>query len=137
MSGDVNAIMRKFLVGKPAITDIVGERIYCPRLPEKATLPALGFFTRGGTANPYIPPIVEPGFQFDCWANDPLAARSLYTALYDSLQGVENQNVVVDAVTYGLLSAIEEVQGQDLRDVDYPNYYRVIAFFRALIRIGT
>lgn len=131
--GDTNSIIRAFLAGQTAITDIVDTRIYCPRLPENADLPALGFFTRGGTSTPYIPYLVEPSIEFDCWASAPIVARGLYMAIYDALQGIQNETVVVGLDTFHILSAIEEVQGQDLQDVDIPNYFRVLAFFKILI----
>jgi hypothetical protein len=134
-SGDVNAIVRKFLSTNAGIIAVVGTKIYCPRIPEGTTLPAIGFFVRGGMSTPYIPPIVEPAFQFDCWGATSLVARSVYTALYDCLQGTQNQAVVIGANTYYIKSAIEEVQGQDVQDVEYPNYCRVIAFFRIKIAI--
>lgn len=134
MSGDVNKILRAWLV-TTSLTDTVGQRIYCPRLPERATLPAIGFFVRGGGSNAHIPPVVEPSFQFDCWGKSPIEARSAYTALYDVLQGVENQKVTLSEVDYYIKSAVEEVQGQDIADADIPNYYRVIAFYRIIMQI--
>ena len=134
--GDSNSIIRAFLMGQSGITDIVEDRIYCPRLPQNATLPALGFFTRGGTSTPYIPYLVEPSIQFDCWAEGasaPMVARGLYMAIYDALQGIQNESVVVGSDTFHILSAIEEVQGQDLQDIDIPKYFRVLAFFKILI----
>jgi len=134
MNEDTNSIIRAFLVVQTVLTNIVFHRIYCPRLPEKAVLPALGFFTRGGSANPHIPGIVSPSVQFDCWGISPQAARQVYRALYDVLQGIQNQTVTVDGSDYTILSAIEEVQGQDLQDVDIPAYYRVLTFFSIMIR---
>lgn len=130
---DTNTILRKFLSEQNTLTDIVGDKIYCPRIPERVDLPALGFFTRGGTSTPYIPDLVEPSVQFDCWAESPIAARGLYIALYDALQGIQDKTVTVGSDTYRLLSAIEEVQGQDLQDVDIPKYFRVLALFRIMI----
>ncbi len=132
--GDVNAIIRSYLTTSSTLVDpliaLVAARIYCPRLPENATLPAVSFFTRGGTSTPYIPGIPEPSVQFDCWAENPIDAREVYRALYDALQGI--QNVTVGA--YQIMSAIEEVQGQDLVDVEIPNYFRVLTFFSIMIR---
>lgn len=136
MSGDVNAILRAYLAAQAGLTAVVSTRIYCPRLPEKASLPALSFFARGGSSTPYIPPIVDPSFQFDCWGTSPIEARSVYAALYDVLQGIENQSVVVGGSTYRILSAVEEVQGQDIQDVEYPAYHRVVAFFKVTIQIS-
>lgn len=135
MSGNVNAIVNTYLRADTGLIAIVGDRIYSPRLPEKATLPALALFVRGGTSTPYIPPYVNPSFQFDCWGTTPLEARELYTELYDTLQGIENKSVVVGGTTYTLVSAIEEVQGQDIQDMEYPNRHRVITFFRITIKI--
>jgi len=133
--GDVNAIVRAWLVTQTTLTAKVSTRIYCPRLPEGATLPAVGFFVRGGLSTPYIPPIVDPSFQFDCWAATQIAAREVYGALYEVLQGVENQSIAVGGTTYRILAAREEVQGQDVQDVEHPGYCRVIAFFALKIQI--
>jgi len=134
---DTNAIIRAYLVTCGTLTALIGgatPRIYCPRLPENAELPAISFFTRGGSSTPYIPDIVEPSVQFDCWADDPITARNIYNKLYDNLQGIQNQSVVVGGSTYKILSAIEEVQGQDLQDIDIPAYYRVLTFFSIMIK---
>ena len=133
MNEDTNSIIRAFLVLQATLTDIVGTRIFCPRLPENTALPALGFFTRGGSSSPYIPGIVSPSVQFDCWGETPQAARQVYRALYDVLQGIQNQTVSVDGSDYSILGAREEVQGQDLQDVDIPNYFRVLTSFEVMI----
>uniref|UniRef100_A0A6M3LU12 Tail protein n=1 Tax=viral metagenome TaxID=1070528 RepID=A0A6M3LU12_9ZZZZ len=129
-SGDVNAILRTYLVTALAAEAWVA-RIYCPRLPEGARLPALAFFVRGGTSTPYIPAIVSPSVQFDCWGTSPIEARSVYIALYDCLQGIEN--VTVGA--YKIKSAIEEVQGYEMQDVEFPGYHRVVTFFEIMLQI--
>ncbi len=133
-SGDVNAIMVAYLKTQPVAT-LVGNRIFCPRLPENTTLPALALFVRGGSSTPYIPPVVEPSFQIDLWGSSPIVARSVYMALYEALQGIQNVKVTIAPTDYYIKSAIEEVQGQDVQDIDYPNYCRVIAFFRVMIQI--
>ena len=130
---DTNSIIRAYLAADTGLTALVGARIYCPRLPENATLPAVGFFTRGGISTPYIPDYANPSVQFDCWADDPIEARSIYLALYDALQGIQNVAVTFDSVTYRL-NAIEEVPGQDLVDSEIPNYFRTLCFFSILIR---
>lgn len=134
---DTNKIVRDYLITCGTLTALVGgatPRIYCPRLPENCAWPAgegaLSFFTRGGVSTPYIPGIPEPSVQFDCWASDPIIARKIYRRLYDNLQGI--QNIAVGA--YQIMSAIEEVQGQDLVDVEIPNYFRTLSFFRFMIK---
>jgi len=138
--GDANAIIRTYLTTSATKTDpliaLVGERVYCPRLPENAGLPAVSFFTRGGLSTPYIPGIINPSVQFDCWAkatallSGSINAREVYRLLYDALQGIQN----ITVGSYQIMSAIEEVQGQDLVDELVPNYFRTLTFFSIMIR---
>lgn len=142
---DSNQIIRAYLVSgvgaTAALVAVVGTRIYVPRLPENAILPAIGFFTRGGTSMPYIPDLPTPSVQFDCWADNPITARNVYRKLYDALQGIQHIAVTILGTTYYIESAIEEVQGQDLMDNpgensnDIPNYFRVLTFFNIMVKI--
>ena len=131
---DTNKIIRDYLTTSSTKVDpliaLVGARIYCPRIPENGTLPAVSYFTRGGSATPYIPDMPNPSVQFDCWADKSTDAREVYRALYDALQGI--QNVAVGS-NY-ILSAIEEGQGQDLVDEFIPNYFRTLCFFSIMLR---
>jgi len=148
---DTNSIIKAYLDTCTTLTALVGTRIYCPRLPENATLPAVSFFSRGGTSTPYIPGLITPSVQFDCWAKDTevagvvtsgfTIARQVYRALYDNLQGIQNQIIsypfplVFPIIwSYRIMSAIEEVQGQDLVDELVPNYFRILTFFSIMIR---
>jgi len=132
---DTNIVILTFLLSKSDITDLVRQKVYTANpLPENVALPAIAFFTRGGSSTPYIPGIVTPSVQFDCWGTSPKAARQVYRALYDVLQGIQNQSVTVGGSDYKILSAIEEVQGQDLQDVDIPAYYRVLTSFSIMIK---
>jgi len=130
---DVNEIVRAYLI---ANADIIAffvpdsPRVYCPRLPENAELPTVSLFVRVGSSSPYIPNIPSPSFQIDCWDDNLIGARLLYRTIYSSLQGIQNQTVGA----YKILSAIEEVQGQDLVDTEIPNYFRVLAFFKFIIK---
>jgi len=138
---DSNQIVRSYLAANAGLIALVGTRIYSPRLPENCPLPALGFFTRGGVNNPHIEPLLQPSKQFDCWAKDavdpstgllvagPIWARRVYRALYDALQGIQNVAVGSNFI----LSAIEEVQGQDLQD-ELQGYFRVLTFFQIIVR---
>ena len=135
MTGDPLAIMGVWLRTVMPLTAIVGANIVTPRLNENMKPPALSYFIRGGTANPHIPPIPEPGFQFDCWGTDPIEARSIYIALYDALQGAQDTPVVVGLATYRLMSGIEEVQGQDIQPVNPHDYHRVLGLFRVMMEV--
>lgn len=131
---DTNVIIRTYLTTASTLADplieLVGDDIFCPRAPENADLPNVTFFTRGGRSTPYIPDLPSPSVQFDCWADDPIDARIIYRVLYDALQGI--QNVTVGGNT--ILSAIEEVQGQDLVDTDIPGRFRVLSFWEIMIK---
>ena len=131
---DPEVILRAYLVAQSDLTDVVSTRIYCPRLPENATLPALSFAQVGGTSNPHIPPIPRPTFQFDCWDDEHSGAREVYLALHDVLFGVQNQMVTIDSTVYRVMCAVEEGQGQDLVDMEIPNYFRVLAFYNIEIQ---
>jgi hypothetical protein len=140
--GDPNAIVRKFVAADAGVTALVGARIYVPRIPEKSTYPAIGMFIRGGFSTPYIPEVIEPSFQFDCWAknlDDPsagqIAARAVYSALYECLQGAQDETVTIGVNTFRLLGAVEEGQGQDIQGPENTGYYRVLAFFRVMLDI--
>lgn len=133
---DSNEIIRLYLATQSALSSLIGgsaPRIYCPKLTG-ATLPALSFLTRGGTSSPYIPAMPGPSVQFSCWGSDPIIARQVYRALYDSLQGIENQAVTISGVTRYIVSAVEEVQGQDLQDPDAPYFYKVLTYFSFKMR---
>jgi len=135
MNTDTNIIIREYLITQATLTDIVGERIYCPRLPENATLPAVGFSTRGGIGtNPNIPGEVHCSVQFDCWDHNSIGAREVYRALYDVLQGIQFTDVTVSGTDYRIASAIEEFTGQDLQDPDIPEYLKVLTYFSFIIQ---
>ena len=129
---DVNKIIRAYLITCGTLTALVGgatPRIYCPLLPENATLPAVSFFVRGGDSDSYVPDVVDPSVQFDCWADNLMDARNIYNKLHDNLEGIQN----VTVGTSKILSAIQEGHGQDLKD-EIPGYFRVLTFFRFKIR---
>jgi len=132
---DTNIVIGEYLRAMPALTALVSDHIYAANpLPENASLPCISFFTRGGTSIPSVPEIVVPSVQFSCWADDPIEARSIYRALYDELNGLYDANVTIDGITYWIMRAIEEVQGQDLQDTDIPKYWRVLTFYAITIR---
>jgi len=136
---DTNTIIRTYLLTQP-VAAFVTNRIYCPRAPENAVLPNITFLTRGGTSLPIVDGIVSPSVQFDCWDDDPIDARTIYRSLFDCLQGIGGYYdaytpVVVGANTYYILSAREEVQGQDYQD-EIPNYFSIRTFFEIKIKGG-
>ena len=135
---DTNRLIRTYLMTASVLTNpliaLISTRLYCPRLPEKATLPAVSFFTRGGFAHPERPEAFSPSIQFDCWASNSIDAREVYRALYDALHSLGNLGVTIGGTTYYITKAREEVQGQDLVDSEIPNYFRVMTFYQVTIR---
>jgi hypothetical protein len=136
--GDTNAIIRAYLVTQTALTNLIGgasPRIYCPKLPQGITLPAISFLTGGGQNKPEVPYVVSPSVQFSCWDDDPIGARQVYRALYDAWNLLLNQSVTVGAATYKIFYTQEEMQGIDMQDPDILNYYRVLCWFRITIKV--
>jgi len=138
---DTNILIRTYLLTSSVTNDpliaLIGgasPRIYCPRLKEGATLPAISYFTRGGTADFNVVHIFSPSVQFDCWATNLNDAREIYRALFDALQGLGNAPVTIDGTTYYITKAREEVQGVDLVDIEIPNYFRVMTFYSITVR---
>ena len=132
---DENVVVREYLIAMPAIAALVGARVYAANpLPENATLPCISFFIRGGSSNPDVPSITVPSFEFNCWANDPIEARSIYRALYDELNGLYDGNVTIDGIVYWIWRAMEESHGQDIQDTDIPGLWKTMAFFAITIR---
>lgn len=134
MNEDTNKIIRAYLAGQTTIEALVSTRVIMGRLKEGMALPAISFFTRGGSTNPHIPEMVSPSVQFDCWGASEEAAREVYRTLFDVLQGIQNVTVTVDALDYSIMSAIEEVQGQDMLDPDFQDYFKVVTFYSIMIR---
>jgi len=138
---DTNTVIRAYLAANAGIIALVGSRIYCPRLPEGATLPAISLFTRGGVPNPHIEKLQCPSVQIDCWADDSIVARRVYRAVFDCLQGLQDASITIGATTYYIKSAILEVDGQDIIDVDVldkyntkiQGYFRVLSFWQFMI----
>ncbi len=134
MIGNPVAIMHTYLSAQVPLMALV-TGIWSPRIPEEETVPALTFFVRGGNANPHIPPIPSPSFQFDCWADSPEDAYDIYRELYDTLQGLQNQTVTVSGTDYRIMSVMEEVQGQQIQPVDPKDYHRALGLFQVMMEV--
>ena len=139
MNEDTNAIIYQYLIDQDTLTDIVGTRIYNPALPENVILPAISFLTIGGLDDEYIPGLLGPSIQFDCWAKNevgllgPKGARKVYRALHAVLQGKQNKIVSVGGTNYKIKSSRIEVSGQDMQDVEVPTMFRVRTSFAFII----
>ena len=127
---DINSIINTYLNTLTGLTDLVSTRIYTPTLPEDPVLPAVSYMVRGGSNDPYIPGMLYPSVQFDCWADNLIDAWEIYRKLYDNLQGIQYETVGA----YQIQSAIEEVQGQMVTDEEISGFFKVMTFFSLIIR---
>lgn len=128
---DVNTHFRVYLAAQAGLTALVGTRIYCPRIPEGAALPALAFFVRGGHKIQSVPTVFPPSFQVDCWGSTLIAAREVYGALCDCLEA--HWAFPVPGHSEYILSAYEEGFGQDMPE-EYVGYWRVLSFWSVTFR---
>ena len=130
---DTNVVICTYLLSKTDITDLVSTRVYAANpLPQNITLPAINFFTRGGSSMPEVPKVVMPSIQVNCWADDPIEARKIYRAVYDVLNGLGNYECTISGTTYYISTSIEEVQGQDIQDIQ--GFWNTMAFYSITIR---
>jgi len=134
---DGNVVLLTHLLADVPLQALVADRIYVPNLPENVTLPAVSMETRGGESTPYIPGWRAHSVQITTWAKGSqgyIDARKVYRAIYNCLQGIQNQDVVIGLNTYQILSASEETIGQDVQDPEVLGYYSVLSFWEILIR---
>lgn len=81
---DIAVAVRSFLLGKTAITDIIGQRMYTDMLPQAATLPAVEmeklFTTHDHELSNYAG-LAHARLQFRCYASTRLVANSIAEAI--------------------------------------------------------
>lgn len=96
---DVAIGLRGYLLGKTAITDIIGQRMYTDELPQSATMPAVvmnKLFTTHDHALSDFAGLAHARVQFECYADTRLAANALAEALRSS--GIVTQKGVTSDV---------------------------------------
>lgn len=124
---------RGWLLQSTPLTNLVGDFVCCPDLPEKfdamAGMKALVILVRGGSSQIEVP-IIEPSIQIKAWALKGPDARAIYAAAYDQVHGKCMVNLGADGF---VLSCYEEQQGQDITDPD-TGWATVVASFRLTMR---
>ena len=92
---DVIKSVRQYLLGKTAVTDLVSQRIYQGRPPQKATLPAVTLAINSETydhALDGLGGLVYTRIQVECYAATAEASRSVADAIIwcgiDQLKGL-------------------------------------------------
>lgn len=94
---DILQSMRTYFLAKTAITDIVGQRIYCDQLPQNATVPAATLLTaseRYEHALDGLGGVVATRLQIECYADTRSTTLSLADAIIwcgaDQIKGVQS-----------------------------------------------
>lgn len=102
---DVIKSVRQYLLGKTAVTDLVGQRIYSKRLPQNATLPAVTMrINNEGLEHALdgLVGLVATRVQFECFGASAETSRAVADAIVwcgiDRLQGVST-SVNIRSVT--------------------------------------
>lgn len=87
----IDGALYTILSTNAAVAAIVADRIYPTDLPQEPTFPAVAYskISDGGRYlhHKNFPTVAEPGFQFDCLAATPLAAKQLADAVRKALHG--------------------------------------------------
>lgn len=93
--------MRLVLLAQPALSALIGERLYPLTLPQGATMPAMTYAViSGNTPGTHSGPgLSRRRYQFDCWGTTYSSADAVATALSDAVsskRGVIGQASLLD-----------------------------------------
>lgn len=126
-----NVVVRAMLLADPAMSALVGDHIYSPKL-SKSWKPeaggAISLFVRGGTALDLYVPIVEPSVQVVAWAGSAKDARSVMDAVLGVLHNAPDQIVQTVDGPARLLWGKAQVYPQDVTDSE-TQYPTCVCFF--------
>lgn len=81
---DIAIGVRGYLLGKTAITDLVGQRIYTDALPQSATLPAIvmsKLYTQHDHELSDLAGLAHSRLQFECYASTRLVSNAVAEAI--------------------------------------------------------
>lgn len=108
---DPRLTFRQYLLSLTGLTALVGTRIYCDPLPNKAALPAVTYFTQSTLEEEGFP-IQEVTATVHCFGKNEQEARGVFGALVTALQAEG-----ADEVTIGgeVLSGID-MEGSETTD---------------------
>jgi hypothetical protein len=105
---DVNKLVRAVILTSPAITALVGSRVYQGLLPRGYDIknPAITYQIRGGDSDPDLP-ITNQSIGFHCWAKSPLDAMGLAIVLQTfllsgDLHKTDSRVLAVDEESFGI-----------------------------------
>jgi hypothetical protein len=122
---DIDATLRAKLVANPALTAVVGQRIYAAeRLPagyKPSEGPAVLFKTNGGIAE--YGPTLRPTIQMRCYGLDESTARQVDRLVFDALHELHSGNVLMVEL---------DILGQLVADPE-TDWRFVLSYYRAQI----
>lgn len=128
---DAPKILKDYLAADSGLTALTSTRIYAERnYPVSGYNPSDGacvVFRRRGGRLQYSSKIETDSYLFKCYADDELAANTLYRALVDTLH---------DAKGSGIYHGKLEIAGQTLADM-MTGWVYVLAFFEVKFRIDS
>lgn len=104
---DVVSAVRSFLLGRSAVTDVIGQRMYLDVLKQKATLPAATIYKTSEEHDHLISRrsgFVKTRLKIECFSLSRLTSNALAEAIYKSgidelkgtSSGVNIRGVVID-----------------------------------------
>lgn len=118
--------LRAKLIEHEDLYDLVGERIYILKLPQKPTLPAITYYRVSNLRHHDID-VSYPRFQFDSWASSYEEVRNVANEIRKALQREK-----------GLWNGIKVIQVVYLNEVEmYENdteIYHIATDFQILYR---
>ena len=118
--------LRAKLIEYEDLYDLVGERIYILKLPQKPTLPAITYYRVSNLRHHDID-VSYPRFQFDSWASSYEVVRNVANEIRKALQREK-----------GLWNGIKVIQVVYLNEVEmYENdteIYHIATDFQILYR---
>jgi hypothetical protein len=89
----IGKTIRYILINNPAVSGLVGNRVYPLKLPLDCVFPAISY-TR--VSNPYKQFVGAPRIQISCWGEEFFDCMDLENAVMDALEGYSG---IVNGVT--------------------------------------
>jgi hypothetical protein len=113
---DVSEAVRLFMLSKPAITDLIGSRIYADIVPQNAPLPSVAMSkvsTRHDHTLSNFAGMAHCRVQFDCYASTRAVANEVAELL--RVSGL----VATKGVTFGCNIRGARVESGQRNEIDY------------------
>lgn len=121
--------IRAKLIANPALSALVGARIYPLKLPQNPTYPAITYQRVAGDYQGDIG-VHSPDFQFDCWASGYTEAENLTRALINALDRESwrtgNHEIIKCTLNRTPLDLYDSVVNKHRVSLDFSILYREV-----------